>query len=162
MHIKIEQNMPRIKALGENIAALGDAINAEELKKEVAELDNRTAAPDFWNDAENSQKVLKQLKAKKSLLDGYITLSKSYDDLTTLIDTTVGEGAVVLRTHSIGAEIGPAPELDAREPDLLRDIRELHLAACRASLAWTVLGHERGVPRCDHANLSVLWWSCRA
>ena len=26
---------------------------------------------------------------------------------TTLIDTTVGEGAVVLRTHSIGAEIGP-------------------------------------------------------
>jgi bifunctional UDP-N-acetylglucosamine pyrophosphorylase / glucosamine-1-phosphate N-acetyltransferase len=26
---------------------------------------------------------------------------------TTLIDTVVGEGAVVLRTHSIGAEIGP-------------------------------------------------------
>jgi bifunctional UDP-N-acetylglucosamine pyrophosphorylase/glucosamine-1-phosphate N-acetyltransferase len=26
---------------------------------------------------------------------------------TTLIDTTVGEGAVVLRTHAIGAEIGP-------------------------------------------------------
>ena len=91
MHIKIEQNMPRIKALGENIAALGDAINAEELKKEVAELDNRTAAPDFWNDAENSQKVLKQLKAKKSLLDGYITLSKSYDDLTTLIDMIADE-----------------------------------------------------------------------
>ena len=91
MHIKIEQNMPRIKALGENIAALGDAINAEELKKEVAELDNRTAAPDFWNDVENSQKVLKQLKAKKSLLDGYITLSKSYDDLTTLIDMIADE-----------------------------------------------------------------------
>jgi peptide chain release factor 2 len=91
LHIKIEQNMPRIKALGENIAALGDAINAEELKKEVAELDNRTAAPDFWNDAENSQKVLKQLKAKKSLLDGYITLSKSYDDLTTLIDMIADE-----------------------------------------------------------------------
>ncbi len=91
LHIKIEQNMPRIKTLGENIAALGDAINAEELKKEVAELDNRTAAPDFWNDAENSQKVLKQLKAKKSLLDGYITLSKSYDDLTTLIDMIADE-----------------------------------------------------------------------
>ncbi|MEV6345724.1 bifunctional UDP-N-acetylglucosamine diphosphorylase/glucosamine-1-phosphate N-acetyltransferase GlmU [Actinoplanes sp. NPDC051851] len=27
---------------------------------------------------------------------------------TTLIDTTVGEGAAVLRTHSIGAQIGPA------------------------------------------------------
>jgi bifunctional UDP-N-acetylglucosamine pyrophosphorylase/glucosamine-1-phosphate N-acetyltransferase len=27
---------------------------------------------------------------------------------TTLIDTTVGEGAVVLRTHSIGAQVGPA------------------------------------------------------
>jgi len=27
---------------------------------------------------------------------------------TTLIDTSVGEGAVVLRTHAIGAEIGPA------------------------------------------------------
>ena len=26
---------------------------------------------------------------------------------TTLIDTSVGEGAVVLRTHAIGAEIGP-------------------------------------------------------
>ena len=62
MHIKMEQNMPRIKALGENIAALGDAINVEELKKEVAEPDNRTAAPDFWNDAENSQKVLKKKK----------------------------------------------------------------------------------------------------
>jgi hypothetical protein len=43
---------------------------------------------------------------------------------------------------------GPAgerpSELDARHPEagllLLRDLRELHLAAARASLAWTLLG----------------------
>ena len=91
LHIKIEQNMPRIKALGDNITALGEAIDAETLKKEVEELDAATAAPDFWNDTENSQKVLKQLKTKKGLLDGYLSLSKTYDDLMTMIEMIADE-----------------------------------------------------------------------
>ena len=91
LHIKIEQNMPRIKTLGDNITALGEAIDAETLKKEVEELDAATAAPDFWNDTENSQKVLKQLKTKKGLLDGYLSLSKTYDDLMTMIEMIADE-----------------------------------------------------------------------
>ncbi len=91
MHIKIEQNMPRIKLLGENIKSLGEAISADSLRLEVSELDKKTAEPDFWSNAENSQKVLKQLKSKKSLLDGYLSLAKSYDDLTTMIEMIADE-----------------------------------------------------------------------
>ncbi len=85
MLIKIEQNMPRIKALDESISSLGDSLKINELKREIDELEVATAAEGFWNDAENSKKILTDLKRKKGVSNAYAGLKKAFDDLKELI-----------------------------------------------------------------------------
>lgn len=51
---------------------------------EVEELENKSAQPDFWNDMENSQKILQRTKAVKSKLERYEKLLSIYDDSYTL------------------------------------------------------------------------------
>ena len=54
------------------------------LDDEIAELEQKAAEPDFWNDLENSQKVLQRLKTVKAKVDGYNGLVTDLDDLKTL------------------------------------------------------------------------------
>lgn len=42
-------------------------------------------APDFWDDAEKSQKYMKELNELKSKKEGYEELSQEYEDISTLI-----------------------------------------------------------------------------
>ncbi len=86
MLIKIEQNMPRIKALEENISSLGSSINADKLGEDIAALESATAEAGFWNDTENSRKVLAELKRKKSTYTEYCDLKKAFSDLREMID----------------------------------------------------------------------------
>jgi peptide chain release factor 2 len=39
------------------------------LNDEIAELEQKAAEPDFWNDLENSQKVLQRLKTVKAKVE---------------------------------------------------------------------------------------------
>ena len=89
MLIKIEQNMPRVKALEENILALGDSIHADKLAEDIAALESATAEAGFWNDAENSRKVLTELKRKKGTYTEYTDLKKAFYDLREMIDLAV-------------------------------------------------------------------------
>ena len=85
-------------------ALLRDRVNDAWMRAGVAILDPKTTwidvtvrlAPDVEID-QNSQ-----LLGETSVASGAIVGPD-----TTLIDTEVGEGAVVLRTHSIGAQVGP-------------------------------------------------------
>ncbi len=86
MLIKIEQNMPRIKALEDNIASLGDSIKIDKLGEDIASLEAATAEAGFWNDAENSRKVLSELKRKKATYTEYCDLKKAFSDLREMID----------------------------------------------------------------------------
>ena len=85
-------------------ARLRDRVNAAWMRAGVSILDPATTWIDVTvrlsPDAEIDQNS--QLLGATSVGAGAIVGPD-----TTLIDTTVGEGAVVLRTHSIGAEIGP-------------------------------------------------------
>ncbi|MEG1742930.1 MAG: peptide chain release factor 2 [Clostridia bacterium] len=81
-----------MKELEEGIVSLGDAIKIDTLCDEVTDLDTQTASQDFWTDAENSQRVLKLLKAKKALMDDYLSVRKKFDDLLTYIEMINSEG----------------------------------------------------------------------
>ena len=89
MLIKIEQNMPRVKELEENILALGDSIKIEKLGEDIASLESATAEAGFWNDAENSRKVLTELKRKKGTYTEYTELKKAFYDLREMIELAV-------------------------------------------------------------------------
>lgn len=54
------------------------------LMRQIEELEQKAAEPEFWNDMENSQKVLQHTKSMKSKVDRYHALETLLGDLDTL------------------------------------------------------------------------------
>ncbi len=59
--------------------------------RKVDELEAKTAAPDFWDDPNNSQKILKEIKGLKDKIDGYNQLLQEYEEIDILIDMGMQE-----------------------------------------------------------------------
>ena len=53
-------------------------------------------APDFWNDAEASQKKIKELKSLKDDMQTYTELNSRYEDIETLLEMGDEEGDLSL------------------------------------------------------------------
>ncbi len=58
----------------------------------LAELEKQSEAADFWDDLENSQKVLKEIKNIKNTKENYEALESAYEDLLTMIELAEEEG----------------------------------------------------------------------
>ena len=71
---------------------LADAINYKGLEIQVNELEHKAAEPGFWDDLENSQKVLSKTKQLKKRIEEYDSLVMLYDDAITLIELANEEG----------------------------------------------------------------------
>ncbi len=54
------------------------------LNNEIEELEQRSAEPGFWDDIENSQKVLQRIKSLKAKVERYQKLLNDWEDLKTL------------------------------------------------------------------------------
>lgn len=65
---------------------LGEALGLEKMKTDIASLEEQSAAADFWDDLENSQKVLQKISALKNKVAEYNSVSTLYDDTLTLIE----------------------------------------------------------------------------
>jgi peptide chain release factor 2 len=61
------------------------------LEKELAELDRKAQEPDFWNDMDNSQRILQQSKSIREKLNDYISLENDCHDLLTLVELGLEE-----------------------------------------------------------------------
>lgn len=61
------------------------------MENQIEELDNKATEPDFWNDQENSQKVLQKTKSLKTKLDKFRRLETQYEDLMILIEMGIEE-----------------------------------------------------------------------
>jgi len=71
---------------------LANAINYKGLEIQVNELEHKAAEPGFWDDLENSQKVLSKTKQLKKRMEEYDNLVTLYDDAMTLIELAGEEG----------------------------------------------------------------------
>lgn len=56
------------------------------VKNEIKELEEQSADPNFWNDMDNSQKVLQKTKALKEKVQRFENLQQEWEDLTTLVE----------------------------------------------------------------------------
>ena len=75
-----------IHAAKEEVEQLGISLDLEGVKKQVAELEEESAKPDFWGDSENSTKVLQQLKNSKDKIERYEKLKEQLDDVELAIE----------------------------------------------------------------------------
>ncbi|MDI9483524.1 MAG: peptide chain release factor 2 [Bacillota bacterium] len=89
--ILLEQIRPQIKELLESILELGIHFDVPALEKELAELDRKAQEPDFWNDMDNSQRILQQSKSIREKLNDYISLENDCHDLLTLVELGLEE-----------------------------------------------------------------------
>ncbi|MCR5042454.1 MAG: peptide chain release factor 2 [Clostridia bacterium] len=65
---------------------LKDAIGIDKTSEEIARLEEQTSAQDFWNDQQNSQKVLQRISFLKGKLKAYSDLKNKYEDTLALIE----------------------------------------------------------------------------
>lgn len=73
------------------VSELGNALRIDELRQKTAELEKLTYAENFWNDQENSSKILQQTKQLKDKIDAYEKLSQKLEDAITLAEMAIEE-----------------------------------------------------------------------
>lgn len=76
----------QIKNLQERGAKLHQYLQIEKKKVEIANEEERTAAPDFWNDPKKAEVILRELRTKKKWVDDYNKIIQNTEDLEVLLD----------------------------------------------------------------------------
>lgn len=84
LKLKLSENEPLIEDLKE-------AIGVPRLEEEIKELEKVSSVPDFWDDIENSQRILQKISFIKSRIRNYKKLKNLYEDTETLIDLAIEE-----------------------------------------------------------------------
>ena len=75
-----------IAQLSSTLSGIESVLDIKKLKSEVAELENKAAAPDLWNDPENAQKVTSALSRSQSAIAKLTSLRKRVDDLPVMLE----------------------------------------------------------------------------
>ena len=91
MIIVLEEARHKLINFRADIAELGSALRIDNLKEEVAALEEQTLNPDFWNDQENSGKILRQIKQIKDKIAAYDGLAAKLEDTITMAELAIEE-----------------------------------------------------------------------
>ncbi len=65
---------------------LEEALNLNEKKEQIKQLDKQMEAPSFWDDIENSSKVIKESKNIKDTISAYEGLREQLEDIETMLE----------------------------------------------------------------------------
>ena len=94
--LEFEQLKLRLIANEDELHDLKDALGYERLVREIEELEAKASAPGFWDDLENSQKVLQKTGKLKNTVETYDRLCTNYEDTLVLIEMGDEEGDLSL------------------------------------------------------------------
>ncbi|HUS64561.1 MAG TPA: peptide chain release factor 2, partial [Kofleriaceae bacterium] len=80
------------------------------LKRRVSELESLAGKPDFWDKPADAQEVLKETKAKASLVDTFEALDRKVSDAVVLLDLAeeAGDDASAREARQLGVEVDRA------------------------------------------------------
>ncbi len=81
-----EEQRLRLSGFKPELLDLAEALGLKELQAEVDRLEEQSAQPDFWDDVDNSHKVLQRISQGKNKIATYDSLKRKYDDAMTLIE----------------------------------------------------------------------------
>ena len=94
--VEFEELRLRLLDSEKPIENLKEALAIDSLKAEVEVLEKESAAPDFWDDMENSQKVMQKIGSLKAKVTGYESLKSDYEDALVMIELADEEGDLSL------------------------------------------------------------------
>lgn len=84
--LQYEELRFKLKECEKPIEDLAEALGLTSMAKEIEELEQQAAQEEFWNDIENSQKVLQRTAMLKAKVEQYTKLKTDYEDAWTLIE----------------------------------------------------------------------------
>ena len=94
--VEFEELRLRLLDSEKPIENVKEALAIDSLKAEVEVLEKESAAPDFWDDMENSQKVMQKIGSLKAKVTGYESLKSDYEDALVMIELADEEGDLSL------------------------------------------------------------------
>lgn len=89
--LEFEEYKIKLNNLKPVLEDLGNTLKLSEAKQELSELEKQTEKEGFWENIENSQKVLKRIKQLKQKCEGYKKLQDTFDDLYTICEMALEE-----------------------------------------------------------------------
>ena len=97
--IEYDNYKQKLAALEPDLEKLAAALDLDTVRREVEELEEKSSDANFWNDLQNSQKVLQRTKQLKNKIEQYEGLVSSWEDLTTLVEMAIEEDDASLLTE---------------------------------------------------------------
>ena len=82
--IEFDEIRLSLNAMENSITELKESLNIVQVEEEIKQLEEETAKDGFWDDLENSQKVLQKTKQLKNKVDAYNGLFTKWEDLVVL------------------------------------------------------------------------------
>lgn len=128
--------------------ACGGIFDLVALKDRLVELEGLMGSPDFWNNQEEAQKLVQELKTTKELVDPWDILESEISDLEELIELT-------------GKDENLAQEINAEALSLERKLNRLEFSVmlCRPEdsqpAIFSIQAGAGGTESCDWAEM--LW-----
>ena len=89
--LQIEELKQELLAQQPKIEYLKEALGYQKLLEQKKQLDEQAAQPDFWNDVENTKKVLKEQKTVNEKVGSYESLVRMYEDAQTMLELAAEE-----------------------------------------------------------------------
>lgn len=84
--IQFEELLLTLKNMEGGMKELSEAMGISQMKDEIALLDEKSSEPDFWDDMQNSQKILQRSSILKNKVNSYQSLFSDYEDTMALIE----------------------------------------------------------------------------
>lgn len=84
--VQFEELRLELEKLKPGIDDLADALGLNAMRSEIEQLENKAAEPGFWDDMENSQKILQRTSMLKDKVESYNSLESAFYDTLTLIE----------------------------------------------------------------------------
>ena len=84
--IELDQLKYNLNSYREPLEKLSGSLGLEEKKERIEQLELDMEAPGFWEDLEESQKVVREVKGLKDQVVGYEGLKGQFEDIETLIE----------------------------------------------------------------------------
>lgn len=86
-----EEFRAQLNGMRPEMDKLREALNIEQMKKEITELEHLASQPNFWDDAERSKKILKRTTQLKNKLEGFERIVSSWEDAQTMVELALEE-----------------------------------------------------------------------
>ena len=147
-----EEIEPRLSALRSGLDEMKGYLDLETHRRELAELEERAAAPDFWNDQKAAQETISKTNAHKALLRPYDELVGRLSDAETMRELAQAEPEGASRDAAL-AEVGELLESAEEAFEALRTQSLLTGPLDRCNAFLTLHAGAGGTEACDWVSM---------